>query len=61
MLQHWAGSKGQMWINWEIQILSLFEDEPEIFVVVERSSALDDGVVSNFLQQNAMGDEFSED
>ncbi len=46
-----------MRINWDIQILSLFEDKPEIFIVVERSSSLDDGVVSNFLDQNAMGDE----
>jgi hypothetical protein len=46
-----------MWINWNIQILSLFEDEREIFLVVERSSSLDDGVTSNFLEQNALGDE----
>jgi len=56
-LQHWAGSKGQMWINRDIQILTLFEDERENFIVVERSSPLDDGVFGNFLEQNALGDE----
>jgi hypothetical protein len=46
-----------MWINRDIQILTLFEDERENFIVVERSSPLDDGVFGNFLEQNALGDE----
>ena len=46
-----------MQTNCDILILSLCEDRPEMLKVVERSSSLDNGVVSNFLVQNTLGDD----